>query len=312
MNKLLENVKKYVGDIKKIEYKNNYYIIFSDKVYYLKEIDYNLKEVFDYFSQIDFSFYGKLLSNYNETYLLYCINKNIIGKKDGERLILVLSLLQEKSITSREYEKEEKKKIYDNIHSMVDQRMKYYLNLQDKIDDFDFPPPSYYLLVKNISNIYKLLHYSFSKLDEWYEKSNLIREVFLIKDVCFDNFYSDDELSYFLDYGRGDRGFLINDFVEFYRKECFNVDMNYLFDLYQEKVLLKDYEISLLLCLISIPEKIVFNNNSYSDTIRVRRVVDYVDKVGEFLSKENKENKEADKQEFKEENDDIKLSSNEN
>ena len=187
--------------------------------------------------------------------------------------------------------------------------MKYYLELQDKIDDFNFPPPSYYLLIKNISKFYKLLHYAFSKLDDWYQNSDLYREVFLIDDVSFDNFIR-EEVSYFLDYGSGNRGFIINDFVSFYRKECFTVEMNSLFDLYKEELSLTNDEISLLLCLISIPDEIDFTDDSYIDTIRVRRVVDYVSKVEEFLSKENEEYKKTNKQEFKEKNNDINLSSN--
>lgn len=298
-------------NIKKIELRNNYYIIYSDKIYYLKKVSYDIDKVFDYFKEIDFSYYGERINN-NAANLMYCINYDYIGKIEGEKLIEVLVSLQEKSCIINDYIENEKKEIYDNIHFMIEERMKYYLNLQDIIDDYDFPPPSYYLLVKNISKFYKLLHYSFIKLDEWYNNSdNKYREVFLISDVCFNNFYTDNDSSYFLDYGSGDRGVFIKDFVSFYRNELFNVEINCLFNLYCDKFLLKDFEKSLLFSLIAIPNEIFFSENYFIDTIKVRKVVDYVDYTLKFLLEKDEKDKETDEEKFKEENNDINLSGNE-
>ena len=192
-----------IANIKKIEYRDNYYIIYSDKEYYVKEISYDIDNTFNYFREINFYNYKESL---DDKKLIYDIDSNFIGKKNGEELIKVLVSLQEKSCIEREYNDNEKNEFYDKIHSMIDERIKYYLAIQDKIDDYDFPPPAYYLLVKNISKFYKLLQYGFSKLEEWFNNSNNdYREVFLIEDISFDNFYVGEE-SFFLDYGKDKRG----------------------------------------------------------------------------------------------------------
>lgn len=300
--------------IDKVEVLGNVIFAFSmGKKYFYKKIDYSKEELLQYFSEIDFCYLPTYIHSSNSFLLCEAACLSFENKLVGEKLVFVLSTLHQKSLIIHSYQEDEKKRIYDSIFSTIDERMKYYLSLQDNIDEFEFPSPSYYLLVKNISKFYQLLHFSFSKLDEWYQNSgDEYREAFLIDNVCFDNFCVTESSSYFFDYGVGKRGFLVYDFVSFFRKEYSRCSMNNLLSLYQEYFPLEKSEISLLYCLISIPDEISFTNHSYVDTISVRKVVDYVDMVNRFLLEEDKKNQEADQEKFKEENDDINFGSNEN
>ena len=55
-------------------------------------------------------------------------------------------------------------------------------------------------------------------------------------------------------------------------------------------------------------DKYVYTKNHYNNTVVVRNIVDYVDKTLSYLE-ENKEDKKANEDEFKEKNDDVKFGS---
>lgn len=315
MNNHICKLKNYLSLIDKIEYHSSYCIVYSqEKTYYFKEIDYDIQKIYNYFQIIDFSYFAPLINSYQDSFLLCHYSKDglLEKQKKGEKLIQVLSSLHNKSSISKNYEKNEKKKVYDHFFSIINRSTKYYLDLQDYIEEFDFPPPAYYLLIKNISKIHRLLHFSLDQLDNWYQSNDSSYcEVFLIENVCFDNFYCDEE-SYFYDYGFGKRGMAIYDLVSFYKKECFNLDMNSLFLLYNKSFQLQDGDISLFYSLISIPDKLQLKKESYQDTVRVRELVDYVDLTEKFLSEEYKKNQETNKNEFKKQDNNINFGSNEN
>jgi fructose-1-phosphate kinase PfkB-like protein len=76
--------------------------------------------------------------------------------------------------------------------------------------------------------------------------------------------------------------------------------MTSLFDIYQSQYQYTNDEFTLFESLISIPPKITFSKNNYTNTIIANNIVLYVSKTNEFLSKYNKENQESNKQELEE------------
>lgn len=301
----------YLSSIDKIDYYDNHCILYSNgEKYYYQKANSSVFSVIDFLKSKQFSFIGPNLSK--KDYLLYSLLEE---KEDYEfkkkELIRVLAAFHELSMEEKIYSMEEKKKQYDIIYSMIDSRMKYYLKLQDQIDEFSFPSPAYYLLIKNISKVYRLLHFAFQELDKWFQGEEMkYHEVFLMTNVSLDHFHF-GETSYFYDYGEGERGVFIDDLVSFFQKDLFLLPIKDLFHLYQEYIPFTNGEKLLFLCLFSIPEEISFQDSSFQDTIRVRRFVDSIDIIQEFLLEENKENQEADQEKFKEENNDIDFRSDE-
>ncbi len=295
----MNKIPSVLSSVQSVEYHKNYLIVkCENQKYYCQKIDYSLSKLLTYFQKIDFSYVGPL-THYDDHYLLYCINqKEEKNDLKGKKLIQVLSSLHQKSVIIKEYSLEEKQKKYDFIHSMIESRMKYYLSLQDEIDEYYFPPPAYYLFIKNISKVYSLLHYAFQQLDIWYQNEKLeYRDVFLIHNVCFDNFHFGDSC-FFYDYGNENRGEPIYDVLSFFRKELFEIDLDSLFSLYQEVFPLRDEEISLFFCMLAIPDEISFQNYDFQNTILVRKFVNSIDKISSFLLEKNEENQETNENEF--------------
>lgn len=305
--KVNSNVKKYLDNILQIQSISSYYILFSDnKRYYYKEISYYLKDILDYFNLINFHFSLPLISSLNDPFLLfeYDESKDYSTLEISSSMIHHLSLLHEKSMDYVVYTEEKKRELYDKNFYLICSRIKYFEELEKTILEYDFPPPKYYLLLKNISKIYRLLNFSLNKLDEWYEADDSKERIsFLVEDVSLKNYSY--KYSSFYDYGSLKKDIFLYDFVSFYQNEYYRCDMNQLFYLYQKNVTFSRSELSLFYSLISIPFTVSFTKHSFADTIRVRELVDYVDSTELFLSKEYKKNQEANKEVFKEENNDV-------
>ena len=181
--------------------------------------------------------------------------------------------------------------------------MKYYLDLHDYIEEIEYFNPEEYLLIKNLSKFYHLLRLARYKLDNWYQNSNnKYREVLLLGNVSLNNFIFGNK-SYFISFDRSTRGNIVYDLVDFYQNEM--LDFNYLFEEYN---ILNDNEKNLFYSLISIMPKIKFTNNHYDNTLNTRKIIDYIDNTL-YLLEEDEKNQETNKDEFKEENNDIELSS---
>ena len=288
-------VSSYLSSIDKIEYYSDYKILYcQNKKYYYRELNYSIDEIFDYFKKIHFTFIPSLIDcgNHCLFYLIEDEREDVLLKE--KRLIEVLSSLHVQSMEFMNYKQEERKEKYQSIRSLIDSRMKYYLSIQDDIDEYSFPPPASYLLLKNMSKIYQNLHFAEKKLEDWYRREeNQYREVFLIGNVEIDNFHF-GENSYFYHYGVGNRGELIYDLVSFLEENIIHVDIKELFDLYQENLSLTDSEIDLFFCLLAIPQEIEIHNQLLSDTVFIRRFIDNIDKISFFLLEENKEDQETD------------------
>ncbi|MBQ6324073.1 MAG: hypothetical protein IJI22_04475 [Bacilli bacterium] len=295
--------------VKKITYYDNYVITESDdNKYLIKNRDSNKSEIFDYLKSIKYPYYLDIINSYNDYYEIYpYYDDKVVDKySKGKKIIEALSLLQLKSLSYKEYSEDNIKGIYEDLVEKIDNTMKYYLDLQDYIEEFIFPNPAYYLLIKNISKFYELLRLGRLSLDKWYQntKDNKLREVLLVNNVSLNNFCFGD-YQYFIDYRDAHWGLVSYDFAEFYKNDLFEVDMISLFDYYKSLFNIDQNEYYLLCSLISIPVKIKFSRTAYNDTVYVRSVVDYVLKTIEFISEENEKYQEADKDKFEQENEDI-------
>ena len=76
----------------------------------------------------------------------------------------------------------------------------------------------------------------------------------------------------------------IYDLYNFYRNNYDKIEFSSLFSLYNKRYLLKDDEIKLFFILISLPDKIEFSNNSFSNTKKVDKMLDYLYKTDNIIS----------------------------
>jgi len=149
----------------------------------------------------------------------------------------------------------------------------------------DFPKPAEYLLINNISSIYKLLNYSKDKLDSISSNSLIIKSLIVNKI----NFIDKDNIYFNYDYFT--RDLLVYDLDMIYRNIGYLELDKYELDL---------DNLNLLLCLISIPEEILLNKSNYINTINIRKLINYVNKTFNFCLEKDKENEKANQEIFEE------------
>lgn len=297
MNLNFEKIQSYLSSIDKIEYKNGWMILYCETEKYLyRKKGIKLDELFHYFESISFFNYLMPLNSLDDDFVLYHYPNEVSldEEEKGRRMLFVLLSLEKKSIIQRELSIDEKKELYENICNDIEETVTYYLDLEKKILEFDFPPISYYVLLNNISQFYRLLDYSRYQLNRWYSsESNLYRESFLVGDVSINSFvFSDDTYLYGIDQWK--RGCLLLDFLSFFKNNSSLPNIWELFHSFQEELSLTKEELSLFYSLISIPEKIEFSHHSFIDTMILHDYIQRLDSIEMFLSKENEKNEKAD------------------
>ena len=290
-------------DAKKVTYLGNYVVVDSlnDK-YLIKKKDSNKEELFNYLRQVNYDYFLPLENNYEDYYELYRYYDDNVSDKylKAKELIYALVILHLKTTNYVDYNHDNFKEIYEELNIRIDNIMKYYLDLQDYLEGVEFLSPAQYLLIRNMSKYYELIRMAKYRLDSWFNTDNQkVREVVLIKNVGLDNFRVGDK-TYFVDYKDVSRGLVVYDLISFYRREAINVDFPSLFNIYNSKYQLTSDELDLFFSVICIPEKIMFSKNNYQDTLRVRKITDYVLMTLSFVSEKYKENEKAYEEKFKE------------
>ena len=286
-----EIINKYLTDIKKITYKKDYSIIetSTNKKYIIIKKRKNKEKLYDYLTSINYNLYKKPL-NINDKYEIFSLD-NLEEESITNALITLHYLTEE----FRECSKDDLKKIKEKIMFNLDKCYKYYLNLQDEIENMSFPPPDKYLLINNISQIYKLLEVSKYRLDNL--ELNSLREVILINN--FDN----NIFKNIIDFNYYSKDVFVYDLEKLYKKDYKN--FKDVLKKYNDKLKISKEEWNLLSILISIPEEVTLENNHYNDCIKIRNLINYVNYTFSFLSEEDEKYKETDKQELEEENENI-------
>ncbi len=287
-----EIINKYITDIKKITYKKDYSIIetSTNKKYIIIKKRKNKEKLYDYLTSINYNLYKKPL-NINDKYEIFSLD-NLEEEESITNALITLHYLTEEF---RECSKDDLKKIKEKIMFNLDKCYKYYLNLQDEIENMSFPPPDKYLLINNISQIYKLLEVSKYRLDNL--ELNSLREVILINN--FDN----NIFKNIIDFNYYSKDVFVYDLEKLYKKDYKN--FKDVLKKYNDKLKISKEEWNLLSILISIPEEVTLENNHYNDCIKIRNLINYVNYTFSFLSEEDEKYKKTDKQELEEENENI-------
>ena len=296
MNNYTDFIKECGILVKNIGYLNGKFIITSEdgKKYLLLSKN---KDIFSYLKNIDYSFYIEPFKS-NDYFDLFEYNDDIVDDdyKKGKEIIYALSILHCKTYSFSD--NNDLNNILEKYKYEIEESLKYYLDLQDYIDELDFLSPQYYLLILNISNIYKILQYGKKIIDELLTKDSLsIRKSICVGNCSCDNFVSEKN-KYFIDWTNASNNYIIYDFVSFYKSNFSRIDMNSLFDIYNDKILLSNDEFNLLVGIICIPKIIHFTKNNYKNTLMVRELVDYVSKTYEFVLEKNEKYEKTNKNEF--------------
>ena len=299
--------------INKYSFINGEEIIETDNgKFFVKKKNDDTKELYNYLSSRKFNNYLKLEEDNKDVEIYSYKDDNVKTSDKAIDLVYLLSMLHIKTTTYREVNLDEVKRIYENVNDEINALNIYYHKLQDEIETKVYMSPAEYLLIRNISIIYKMLVLSKESIDKWYSikiKQNRERVVLVHNNVSINNFIDTDKLI-FKNWDKALKDYVVYDFYSFYKNDYKNLEFNSLFDLYQRKYKYSEDEMLLFNSLINKVWIVNMDSSNYDNTVKVNDLITYIKKTNKFLLKNNHEEQKTNKNEFYKENDNIQSSSN--
>ena len=279
--------------INRVIYYNNYSFLYCDEGnFIIKKNNKHEDLIIVYFNSVNFNNY---LKDYIElgNYKLFNVSKNIITRDINiNDIINVMAILHKKSFISND-------RIVDSYYSanyiLSNKLLNYYLNIQDKIDEMEVILPEYYLLLINISKIYKLINIGRDYLNKWYDSCDgKIKTSYNICNYSFDNYIYIDDSLFIINFNQFKRDFYLVDMALLYKRNYDNYDMVDCINNYKKTINYSDSDLFLFYYLISNPFKIKFSNNHQNNILLVKELIRYVDFTLDFILKKDKEYEKTD------------------
>ena len=272
--------KKYLDilNIKPFSYEKKGSVIIVNKKYVFKKNKKDLKELFKYLSSREFNNYEELLYSDKD------INVFLYEEKERDiDIIDIVSKLHLKTCKSIDCDISFYEDIYTSIKEELEDIEKYYLDLNEQIENEIYMSPSNYLLIRNISKVYNNINYIKESIETWY---NLVKNKTKKKVSIIHNNLNDDHIinNKLISWDKYDEDLPIKDIVMLYKNVYDKYPFNDIFDKYLSKYKLSDDEMLLFFILISIPTKIEYTDDEYINVERVNQMINYMYKTDNFLS----------------------------
>ncbi len=259
------------------KYKNN--VIINEDNVIKKKTNNNVSELFNYLDSRSFNSYPKILDEDEKTYTMELINNNNYYEiSKGAELIKTVSELHFKTIFYKDVSKNKYRNIYNKISDNIEFLKKYYLNLIESIENEIYMSPSHYLIARNYFLIDSSLNYAQRELKKWFnivQNKNKERVCIIHNNLSLNHFVKDNK-SYLLSWDKHIVDTPILDLYNFYKKDGYKLDFNYLLSIYNDNLELLDEEKILLYILISIPPKLEEVSDEYKNIVNIKNTIDYI------------------------------------
>lgn len=246
--------------------------------------------IFEYLKTRNFNYYPDMLRTENYIISKYEDDALIPDEQKIVDMVDLVSLLHSKTTHYKEVTSDEYKKIYEDLLNNYEYLYEYYSDLIAIIDDKIFMSPSEYLLARNISFIFKSIEQGRKYIDEWFkevENLNKMRVVVVHNNLNLDHYIRNDK-DYLISWDKSKIDLPIFDLYNLYNNHYMDFEFYELLREYQSVYPLKDYELELLFILITMPDKIEFNDNEYNKCIEVSNLIDKLYKSNSIIEEYKK------------------------
>lgn len=302
-----EILKKY--HIKPLGYSsiNNVLVVDSPSgKYVIKKKNNDLSSVYNYLKLRNFNWIPDYYNvNEPDDYFLeeYINSDDIdIPKYDKALEIMnIISLLHNKTTIYDEVSLDDYKIIYEDINNKINDDVSYYNSLNNYIDTVTYMSPAEYLLARNISKVYAALDFCKNELESWYsliKNSDKQRKTVIHNNLSLDHLMRKSDGSVLVSWEHSKYDIPIYDLYKFYKEIYNEVDFQTLFDMYLQKYPLHPSEQKLFFILISLPERIIFNNDSYENCHKIEELLNYIVKTEKIISPYYAKDEDKNNQDF--------------
>jgi len=274
--------------VKKITLINNIRIVDTgDEKLVIKKRKENLDELFQYLKSRSFNYFPEIVyktSNYDV--YRYVGDTKLEREEKILDIVKIVTLLHSKTTFYKDIDDDTYKRLYENILERIDYLYNYYNDIVDIIEGYDYMSPSNYLFVRNVSKLFASLDYARYQINNWYniiEEKKRIRVVNIHNNLRIEHYLLDDK-PYLISWDRSKRDIPIYDLINLYKEYFREMDFCDLFRVYEGHYPLLEEEKCLLFCLISIPEKLDFNEREFAMCKKVKKFYEYMYATDRLIS----------------------------
>lgn len=280
----------YNIDVETIEKNKNITII--NKKYVFKKTN-RESNFYEYLLSRGFNNFPKIYSSIDDKdeMMEYIIDSETPDEQKLEDLIYIASVLHKKTQFNKNITLDDKKKIYESTIDEINDINNYYMNKQTEIEEQEYIFPANYLLIRNISLIYKSLSKARKYIEKWYEeikKVDKMRYSYIHGNLEKEHILENDNI-YLISWDKSKIDLLINDIEIYYRNNYNNISLENTLNIYEENNKLSIDEYYLLLTNLLIPTKLIENRSEFLKTKETTKLVVYLEKVLDYLEKYSEE-----------------------
>lgn len=242
-----------------------------------------LNNIYEYLNARSFNYYPKILSDNNDEYVIteYLEDKFMPEEQKMDDMIDLVSLLHNKTTYYKEVSEDEYKEIYEDISNNIEYLFSYYNDIMTIIESKIYMSPPEYELAINISKIYESLSYSHKTLEDWYKKVKDKRKkrlVVLHNNLRLEHFIKNDT-PYLISWDKAKIDMPIFDLYKLYKNSNESFDFRELLKRYEHNYPLSKDEKELLFILLSLPDKLEFDDNNLNMCIKISKMFNLMERV---------------------------------
>lgn len=244
--------------------------------------------IYKYLESRNFNYYPRFIDDENEQYEITEYIQEIDMPKEQKMMDLIdlVVLLHNKTTYYEEVSEDNYKQIYEDISNNIEYLNGYYQDIITVIESKVYMSPSEYLLARNISKVFASLNYCKYELKNWFsivKDKKKQRYVVLHNNLNIDHFLK-NKGSYLISWNKAKIDNPIFDLYKLYKRHGLDYDFEPLLKRYEHGYPLFDEERKLLFILISLPDRIEFDNDEYQMCKKISEVIDLLYKTDELIS----------------------------
>lgn len=242
--------------------------------------------LFNYLNSRSFYNYPKVIAK-DDDYITYEYLKELDTPKEQQLLdlILVVAKLHNKTVYFKEVTEDKYKEIYDNIKDNVIYLRDYYSGIYDEAFNEIYISPAKYNFLLNYSLLNNDLAFILDELDEWFnlvKESNKQRVCLIHNNLSLEHFIKGMD-SYLISWDKYTFDTPVMDIVNLYHNEYLTCDFSGILKEYLKNFKLSVDEEKLLFILLSLPDKVNFDDSEFNNTINVANLVDYIKRTEKLI-----------------------------
>lgn len=287
MNNSFENINKIYKPYKYKIIKNIKVLNCQNEDIVLKPKNENVLKVHNYLSSRGFENYVKIKDINRDKYYIYpyIYENNIPYEQKGNDMAKVVALMHAKTSYFKDVDESTFDSLYFDIDNNIEYVKGYYSKLYDDIFIKRYYSPTEMIFMDMYSKINNACLFCKSELENWYNISldkKSKRVAMLHNNLKLDHFVKADD-DYLISFDTAKIDTPVLDLVKFYKNEYNNLDFKKLFKTYTYHYELNEDEYKLFFILISIPDVIDINKNTFDSLSKVCNLKNYLNKTEELI-----------------------------